>query len=62
MEKLLLKPHEVSEQLGIGRSRTYELLASGELTSIRIGKSIRVTKEALHEFVQKLQQTRYDGE
>jgi len=37
--KLLLTPAEAAEQLGVGRSTLYELLASGELESICIGRA-----------------------
>jgi len=50
--RILLKPHEVSDRLGIGRSRTYEMLTTGELPSIRIGKSIRVPVDALRKWVE----------
>ena len=47
MEKLLLRPVEAAEAIGISRSKIYELLASGELPSVRIGASVRVPVEAL---------------
>lgn len=53
MEKLLLKPMEAAEALGIGRSHMYEMLASGELPSIRLGpRSIRIPTHALNEWVE----------
>ena len=39
MDRLLLRPAEAAEAIGIGRSKVYELLASGDLPSIRIGGS-----------------------
>ncbi len=51
MDKLLLKPMEVAETLGIGRSRMYEMLATGEIPSVRIGKSIRIPVRSLNEWV-----------
>ena len=42
MDRLLLRPTEAAEAIGIGRSKVYELLASGDLPSIRIGGVIRV--------------------
>jgi excisionase family DNA binding protein len=47
MEKLFAKPSEAADALGLGRSKTYQLIASGTLPSVRIGKSIRVPIEAL---------------
>src|SRR5947209_7942293 len=35
-ERTLLRAEEVAELLGIGRSKSYELIASGDLPSLRI--------------------------
>jgi excisionase family DNA binding protein len=51
MEKLLLRPHEAAEVLGLGRSKVYEMIASGAIPSITIGKSRRVPLEALRAWV-----------
>lgn len=56
MEKLLLRPVEVSELLGIGRSRAYELIASGVLPSIRIGSSVRVPVDSLKAWIENQSQ------
>ena len=53
MEKLLLRPNEVGEVLGIGRTRMYEMLANGDLPSIRIGRSIRIPTNALTQWVEQ---------
>ena len=52
MEKLLLRPAEVAEMLGLGRSKTYQMLANGQLPSVRIGGSLRVPAQALEDWVQ----------
>jgi excisionase family DNA binding protein len=52
--KLLLTPAEAAEQLGVGRSTVYELLASGELESICIGRARRIPSDALLDFVGRL--------
>jgi excisionase family DNA binding protein len=51
MEKLLLTPEEAGLALGLGRSRTYNLLAAGKLPSIRVGRSVRIPAEALRAWV-----------
>lgn len=51
MERILLRPAEAADVLGLGRSKVYELIASGELPSIRIGKSVRIPVEALRQWV-----------
>lgn len=52
MDKLLLRPTEAAETIGIGRSKVYELLASGELPSIRIGGSVRIPLDRLREWIE----------
>ena len=42
MEKLLLRPSEAGDALGVGRSKIYALLKTGEIPSIRLGGSLRV--------------------
>ena len=55
MEKFLLKPTEAADMLGIGRTRIYEMLAEGELPSIRIGRSVRVPVAALNKWIEERQ-------
>lgn len=51
MEKILLKPTEAAESLGISRAKTYELIASGEIPSVKIGASRRVPVAALQAWI-----------
>ena len=37
--------------LGIGRNTAYELVRSGRLRSIRVGRQVRIPKNALIEFL-----------
>ena len=53
-ERLLLRPEEVAEVIGVGRTKVYELMGSGLLRSVKIGGSRRVPKVALEEFVATL--------
>ena len=54
MDRLLLKISDVQEATGLGRTRIYELVRSGDLRAVHIGKSIRVPVAALEEFVRDL--------
>ncbi|MFC1930894.1 helix-turn-helix domain-containing protein [Chloroflexota bacterium] len=56
IEKLLLKPSEVTQILGIGRSLVYELIARKEIPSIRIGRCIRVSSESLQRWLRDQEQ------
>ena len=53
MERLLLRPLEAADSVGIGRSKMYELLANGEIPSVRIGGVIRVPVDRLKQWVEK---------
>lgn len=55
MEKLLLSPMDVVEIIGLSKSMVYQLLKDGVIPSVRIGKSIRVRTEALHQWIQSLE-------
>lgn len=54
MSKLLLTVREAAEALGIGRSKVYELIARGELASVRIDGCRRIPAVALDEYVNQL--------
>jgi excisionase family DNA binding protein len=47
----LLTVIEAARLLGISRSKLYELLADGELPSVRIGRTRRISVIAIDEFV-----------
>jgi excisionase family DNA binding protein len=49
--KLLYTPEESAEVLGQSRSTVFAKIATGELASVKIGRSRRVTRQALEDFV-----------
>jgi excisionase family DNA binding protein len=52
--RVLLRPEEVATALGIGRTAVFELIRTGELRSVKIGKSRRIPTDAVHEYVADL--------
>lgn len=46
---LALRVEDLMPVLGIGRNTAYELVRSGQIRSIKVGKQIRIPKEALRE-------------
>jgi excisionase family DNA binding protein len=46
----VLKVKEVAGELRVGINQAYELVQRGEIRSVRIGRAVRVTREALDEF------------
>jgi len=51
MEPLLLKAGDVAKLLGLGRSKVFAMLAVRELPVIRIGRSVRVPRAALEDWI-----------
>jgi len=52
--QLLLKVEQAAERLGLGRTIVWGLVATGELESLKIGRSRRVPREALDVYVERL--------
>jgi excisionase family DNA binding protein len=54
LERLLLRPAEAAEILGVSRSKLYELIARGKIPSVRLdeGRLIRVPVAALKALVE----------
>ena len=48
---LTLRVEDLMPILGIGRNTAYELVRSGQIRSIKVGKQIRIPKEALREYL-----------
>jgi excisionase family DNA binding protein len=46
-ELQLLSVHEMCQQLGMGKSWVYRRLHSGEIPSVKLGRSIKVRREDL---------------
>ena len=42
---------DVQQLLGIGRTKAYELVTTGELPAVRIGRCIRVNRRKLDEWL-----------
>ena len=61
MEKLLLKPSEVGQVLGIGRSLVYGLIAQGVIPSVRLGRTIRVPRASLEKWIVDHEKAKGDG-
>ena len=55
MRRLLLRPLEAAEALGLSRTKIYLLLSTGELPSVRVGGSVRISADALENWIHERQ-------
>jgi excisionase family DNA binding protein len=49
--KVAYRPSEVAKAIGIGLTNARKLIASGAIASVRIGKCVLVTEEAMRAFL-----------
>lgn len=57
----LLKVADVQQRLQLGATLTRELIARGLIRHVRVGKNIRVTEEALAEFIARCESPQNEG-
>jgi excisionase family DNA binding protein len=51
-----LKVPEVAEMLRIARNTVYQLVGEGEIPSVRIGRSVRVSRKELERWLEEQRQ------
>jgi excisionase family DNA binding protein len=51
-EPALLRIEEAARYLALGRTKTYELVARGAIPSIRLGRVVRIPRDALHRWLE----------
>lgn len=54
---MLLTVGEMASVLRIGRNAAYQLVKDGNIQSIHVGRSIRVPRNALSQFIERTQQS-----
>ena len=48
---LVLRVEDLMSALDIGRNAAYELVRSGQIRSIRVGRKLRIPKQAVEDFL-----------
>ena len=51
MDRLLYRPREAAQVLGIGRDKLYDLMRAGRLDSVKDGGARFITADALQAYV-----------
>jgi excisionase family DNA binding protein len=60
MEKILVTVHDAATALSLSPAKVFQLIAEGQLQSMKIGKSRRIRVEEINRFIDSL--TPADGE
>ncbi|MCC6478320.1 MAG: helix-turn-helix domain-containing protein [Sphingomonadaceae bacterium] len=53
VEPICVRVNDAARMIGVGRTKLYELIACGELETIKIGKATRITTASLHRLVER---------
>jgi excisionase family DNA binding protein len=53
VEPICVRVNDAARMIGVGRTKLYELISSGELETIKIGKATRITTASLHKLVEQ---------
>ena len=52
-EPICVKINDAARMIGVGRTKLYELIASGDVEAIKLGKSTRIITASLHRLVMR---------
>lgn len=55
MDRLLYRPKEAAQVLGIGRATLYDLMHAGKIRSVKDGSMRFITVDALLDYVRQLE-------
>ncbi len=53
VEPICVKVNDAARMIGVGRTKLYELIAAGEVETVKLGKVTRITTASLHDLVRR---------
>lgn len=52
-EPICVRVNDAARLIGVGRTKLYELIAAGEVDTVKFGKATRVLTGSLHDFIRR---------
>lgn len=52
-EPICVRVNQAARMIGVGRTKLYELIAAGEVETVKLGKATRITTASLHDLVRR---------
>ncbi len=52
-DPICVRVNDAARMLGVGRTTLYALIAAGEVETVKLGKSTRITTASLHDLVRR---------
>lgn len=53
LDPICVRVNDAARMIGVGRTKLYELIAAGEVETVKLGKSTRVTTASLHDLIRR---------
>ncbi len=50
-DPICVRVNDAARMIGVGRTKLYELIAAGDVETVKLGKSTRVTTASLHNLI-----------
>lgn len=52
-DPICVRVNDAAQMIGVGRTKLYELIAAGEVETIKFGNATRITTASLHDLVRR---------
>ncbi|MEQ6335721.1 helix-turn-helix domain-containing protein [Sphingobium sp. MK2] len=52
-EPICVRVNDAARMIGVGRTKLYELIAAGQVETVKLGKATRITTASLHDLVRR---------
>ena len=52
-DPICVRVNDAARMIGVGRTKLYELIAAGEVETVKLGKATRITTASLHNLVMR---------
>lgn len=52
-DTICVRINDAAHLIGVGRTKLYELIAAGEVETVKFGKSTRVVTASLHDLIRR---------
>lgn len=52
-DPICVRVNDAARMIGVGRTKLYELIAAGEVETVKLGKSTRITTASLHDLIRR---------
>ncbi|PKP98247.1 MAG: excisionase [Alphaproteobacteria bacterium HGW-Alphaproteobacteria-13] len=52
-DPICVRVNDAARMIGVGRTKLYELIAAGEIETVKLGKATRITTASLHDLIRR---------